>query len=324
MQRQKLGRLFDVSRYALGGGGIGQVWGGTSQREAIKTVQAAYEAGINLFDMAPLYGAGEAEKVMGLAFPDGYPDAVLLTTKCMLGAANGADIEGILAKSLQQSLALLQRGYIDIFILHGYVVPDDWQTRLPQELLSKIAVPLSTFNNFVIPAFEKLKQSGWIRAWGVTAVSTQVTNLDIIGGKSPPDVVQCVTNLLDSAGGMEISGEKPDPRAVIQHANEHSVGVMGVRAVAAGSLTSAIDRPVAVDSREQIDFDRAAPFRSIAAEIGVSPAHLAHQYALAMPGVETVVLGVKNRQELAECLAAEAAPDLEKALVQRIDATAGK
>jgi len=95
---------------------------------------------------------------------------------------------------------------------------------------------------------------------------------------------------------------------------------MGVRAVAAGSLTSGFDRSVAADSREQLDFDRAAPFRSIAAEMGISPAQLAHQYALSMPGVETVVLGVKNREELAECLAAEVAPDLDTSLVARIDA----
>jgi aryl-alcohol dehydrogenase-like predicted oxidoreductase len=258
--------------------------------------------------------------VMGLAFPDGYPDAVLLTTKCMLGAANGPDIEGILSRSLHQSLALLKRDYVDIFILHGYVVPDNWQTDIPESLLSKIAVTSSTFNDYVIPAFEKLKQSGKIRAWGVTAASTQVTNLDIINAKRRPDAVQCVSNLLDSAGSMAIAAEKPDPRKIIQQARDRSVGIMGIRAVAAGSLTSAIDRPVAANSREQFDFDRAAPFRSIAAEIGISPAQLAHQYALSMPGVETLVLGVKNREELAECLAAEAAPDLDMSLMQRIDA----
>lgn len=320
MQKNALGRLSDVSRYTLGGGGIGQVWGSTSRDEAIKTVNAAYEAGINLFDMAPLYGNGEAEKVMGLAFPDGYPDGVLLTTKCMLGDAHGADIEGILLSSLKQSLALLKRDYIDVFILHGYVIPDNWQTSIPQKLLSKIAVTLSTFNNYVIPAFEKLKQSGQIRAWGVTAASVQITNLNIISAQRRPDVVQCISNLLDSAGSMVIAAEKADPRAVIQHASEHSVGVMGIRAVAAGSLTSVIDRPVAANSKEQFDFKRAAPFRAIAAEMEMSPAQLAHQYALSMPGVETLVLGVKNRKELSECLAAEAAPALDRCLMQRIDA----
>jgi len=50
-----------------------------------------------------------------------------------------------------------------------------------------------------------------------------------------------------------------------------------------------------------------------------SPAQLAHRYALSMPGVETVVLGVKNREELVDCLLAEAAPALDASVVQRID-----
>ena len=41
---------------------------------------------------------------------------------------------------------------------------------------------------------------------------------------------------------------------------------------------------------------------------GVSAAALAHRWALAVPGVATVVLGVKNRVELAECVAAAATP----------------
>lgn len=57
MQKRALGNLRDISRLSLGGGGIGQVWGGTSRDEAIATVHAASAAGINLFDMAPIYGA---------------------------------------------------------------------------------------------------------------------------------------------------------------------------------------------------------------------------------------------------------------------------
>ena len=49
----------------------------------------------------------------------------------------------------------------------------------------------------------------------------------------------------------------------------------------------------------------AAPFRKLAAELGETPAALAHRYALTAPGVATIILGVKNRAELAECVAAE-------------------
>jgi len=118
---------------------------------------------------------------------------------------------------------------------------------------------------------------------------------------------------------MAICQEKADPRAVIRAAQAAGVGVMGIRAVAAGALTNAIDRDVKPDSAERHDFNRAQGVRTIAAELGVSIAFLAHQYALSMPGVDTVVLGVKNREELAECLAAEAAGPLEDALIARID-----
>ena len=59
-----------VSSLTLGGGGIGNVWGETSRAEAIETVNLAYNSGINHFDVAPMYGKGEAEKVLGLALKD--------------------------------------------------------------------------------------------------------------------------------------------------------------------------------------------------------------------------------------------------------------
>jgi aryl-alcohol dehydrogenase-like predicted oxidoreductase len=109
---------------------------------------------------------------------------------------------------------------------------------------------------------------------------------------------------------MAISDEKPDPRSVIGKAAESNVGVMGIRAVAAGALTHEIDRSVKQNSAEARDFDRAVRFRAYAGDLGVSPAALAHRYALSMSGVDTVVLGVKNRQELNDCLQAEALPRL--------------
>ena len=44
--------------------------------------------------------------------------------------------------------------------------------------------------------------------------------------------------------------------------------------------------------------------------------------ALAMEGVDTVVLGCKNRAELNECIVAEAAGPLNKETIARIDASA--
>jgi aryl-alcohol dehydrogenase-like predicted oxidoreductase len=46
---------------------------------------------------------------------------------------------------------------------------------------------------------------------------------------------------------------------------------------------------------------------------------VAHRYALSLD-IDTLVLGVKNRQELAECVAAAEAGPLPRDLVERIDA----
>ncbi len=52
----------------------------------------------------------------------------------------------------------------------------------------------------------------------------------------------------------------------------------------------------------------------------MSAAALGHRYALAMAGVDTVVLGVKNRAELADCLAAAEAGPLSDEVMARVDA----
>lgn len=72
------------------------------------------------------------------------------------------------------------------------------------------------------------------------------------------------------------------------------------------------------------DYRRAAPFRELAREVGESPASLAHRYALSLDGVSTVVLGVKNREELRECIDAEAQGPLDPALMTRIDNAVGR
>ena len=46
MQRRTFGKLGEISALTLGGGGIGQVWGPTTQEEAVATVREAVEAGI--------------------------------------------------------------------------------------------------------------------------------------------------------------------------------------------------------------------------------------------------------------------------------------
>ena len=319
MEIRNLGPIKNVSRLSLGGGGIGQVWGATDRDEALATVAASVAAGINFFDLAPMYGNGEAESVVGAAFAEGYPDDIKLSTKCMLGDAPAEEIEGRLRRSLDQSCERLNRDSVDVFILHGCVIDDGWSGAVYPKVLPRVAVPLSKYRAHVVPAFKRLKEEGRISAWGITAAMVPGIDVKVLGLDEKPEIVQCVTNVLNSSGGMAMAPEEADHRGIIETASAQGCGVMGIRAVAAGSLTDQIDRAVKAHSPEQRDFERAAAFRELAQELGVSAAQLAHQYALSMSSVDTVVLGVKSPSELEQALTAETTT-LSAELVERMNA----
>ncbi len=313
MQTRPFGRLGTVSALTLGGGGIGAVWGATTREESIATVRDAVDGGITLLDMAPSYGNGEAETVVGEAFGGKLPNSVRVTTKHLLGTPRRGTVYERLSDSLDASLQRMRLESVDVFVLHGMIATgaeEGATTRCDRAL----------FREEVIPAFERIVSEGRARAWGITAVGLPDDIISVLEESPGPAVAQCIANLLDSPGGMKRFDEPARPRDIIGAAAANGVGVMGIRAVQAGALTSAIDRDLPADHPEMRDFSRAKPFRDLAAELGESPAALAHRYSLTIQGVSTVVLGVKNRAELAECLAAEEAGPLDPGIVARIDA----
>lgn len=317
MQLTQLGPLEKVSRLTLGGGGLGRIWGETSIDEAIATVRAAIDRGINLIDTAPMYR--DCEQVIAQAFGGALPAGVRITTKHQLGAPAAGETAARLEASLDASLAAMRLERADIYFLHSNICPDGYVYARHPERQAMFATPWRTYVAELVPAMEALKRRGRIGAWGITGVGVPDTILAALAHDPAPDVVQAVANLLDSPGGMRSYAEPPRPRAIIAAAASRHIGAMGIRAVQAGALTAAIDRSLSPNHPESRDYVLAAPFRVLCQEIGADPAVIAHRYALSMPGVDTVILGVKNRAELADCVAAEAAGPLESALMARID-----
>jgi aryl-alcohol dehydrogenase-like predicted oxidoreductase len=129
-----------------------------------------------------------------------------------------------------------------------------------------------TFVEHVRPAFEKLVAEGLIGAWGLTGIGHPDTIIKLLGERPAPAAVQCIANLLDSPGGLKFFDGPAKPRAVMAAARANGVGIMGIRAVQAGALTGAIDRPLPADHPEIRDYDRAAGFRKLAADLGFTPA----------------------------------------------------
>jgi aryl-alcohol dehydrogenase-like predicted oxidoreductase len=317
MQSRSFGRLWPVSTLTLGGGGLGMVWGETTFDECVATVHAAVAAGINLIDLAPRYGDGKAEEIVGAAFAGRLPAGVRVTSKCNLGNASRADIEPMLRQSIEGSLKRLRPSRLDLFFLHSNVVPDATHIARRPDAAQRMT-PYDSFVDAVRPAFEKLVGEGLIGAWGLTGIGHPDTIIRLLGEWPAPAAVQCIANLLDSPGALKFFDGPAKPREVMAAARANGVGVMGIRAVQAGALTSALDRPLPTDHPEMRDYARAAGFRRLAAELGMTPAVLAHRYALSLP-IDTVVLGVKNRRELAECVAAAEAGPLPADVIARVD-----
>src|SRR5437870_1418051 len=96
MRQHSFGKLWPVSMLTLGGGGLGMVWGETTFDECVATVHDAVAAGISLIDLAPRYGDGKAEEVVGAALGGRLPEGVRVTSKCNLGNAPPAEIEPLL------------------------------------------------------------------------------------------------------------------------------------------------------------------------------------------------------------------------------------
>ncbi len=319
MQFQNFGPLAPVSRLTLGGGGLGMVWGTTSFDECVATVHDAIAAGITLLDLAPRYGDGKAEDVVGAALGGKLPAGVRVTSKCILGNLPPVDIEGTLRRSIEGSLQRLKLSRIDLFLLHSNIVPD--LAFIAARPGSEIRLmPYKLFVDHVRPIFETLVAEGLIGAWGITGIGHPDTIIKLLGEAPKPAAVQIIANLLDSPGARKFFDGPAKPRSIMAVARANNVGIMGIRAVQAGALTAAIDRPLPPDHADAKDFARAAGFRALCAKHTTNPAIPAHRYALSLP-IDTLVLGVKNRQELADCIAAETAGPLTPAEMAEIDAT---
>jgi aryl-alcohol dehydrogenase-like predicted oxidoreductase len=307
MELRDFGRLGQVSALTLGGGGLGGVWGSTDRAEAVSTVHAAIDGGITMLDVAPSYGDDfEAERVIGAALRASASSSVQVTSKIQVhDVPPGGDFAGLIRRGLEGSLERLGRDHLDLFLLHTQLLPRDGSATAAG------TIHWESYRDAVIPAFLQLRDEGKIRAWGITAVGHPDSVASALSSAPLPDAAQVIVNPLDQNGDMWIYPDvAPSNDALVATAQAHGVPVLGIRAVAAGSLTDSLDRVLPPEHPAVTDFAAAAPFRKLAADLGMPAAVLAHRFALSVPGVSSVVLGVKNRTELAECLAAEAAGPL--------------
>lgn len=146
----------EVSVLGYGGWSIGKEgWGNVSEKEAAHTVELALEAGINLFDTAPIYGRGRSEEVLGeLLAP--WREKVVIATKCGLTWEAGGRVfhdlsPGAIRHEVEESLKRLKTDYIDLYQIHW----PDKETPLEESFV----------------ALNRLREEGVIRYIGVSNFS---------------------------------------------------------------------------------------------------------------------------------------------------------
>ena len=205
------------------GFGCAALVGGRTRKESARLLEAAFDAGIRHFDVARVYGTGDAEAILG-AFARSRRDEITIATKFgidPLPSTRSVDLakrvvrsvarrsprvlallrsqtERVVTRgafspekarsSLDVSLRCLGTQRLDIYLLHG-CTPDDWaQQALMEEL-------------------EALVARGTIGAFGpATGRESAARILDLPG--TPPAVLQSEADLLDpplSAPGVALS-----------------------------------------------------------------------------------------------------------------------
>jgi aryl-alcohol dehydrogenase-like predicted oxidoreductase len=113
-----------ASRIALGTWAIGGwMWGGTDEDEAIRTIHAALDRGINLIDTAPVYGFGRSEEIVGMALAQGgRRKQVLIATKTGLDWKDNKPFRNAtrsrIFEEIEHSLRRLKTDVIDIYQVH--------------------------------------------------------------------------------------------------------------------------------------------------------------------------------------------------------------
>lgn len=145
--RRRLGRTsLQVSQFGFGTAPLAGFRTTIPEQDAIATVDAAYQAGVRLFDSSPYYGYGRAELRMGAALRDRPRDDLVISTKIgrwMTPVPRGITIDGMrrgglnhyptfdysydgVHRSLEQSLMRTGLDRVDILLVHDV---DFWTTQ---------------------------------------------------------------------------------------------------------------------------------------------------------------------------------------------------
>lgn len=235
-------------------------------------IAAALDQGINFFDTADLYDGGENERIVGQALRSRREQVVIATKVGNRMRPDGsgwdwAPTKDYIVAAVEESLRRLQTDYIDLYQLHGGTLEDPWEE--------------------IVEAFERLKEQGKIRAYGISSIRPNVIRhwTTIAQGKT------CMSqySLLD---------RRPE-EATLDHLHQAGQQVLVRGALAKGILAGKAARPYLGIEEEKVQ----AVQETLKAQAGADQAGWAIAYTLRSPAVGSVVLGASSAQQLQSAVA---------------------
>jgi D-threo-aldose 1-dehydrogenase len=257
-------------RLGLGCAPLGGLYTPVSEEDARATVDAAWDAGIRFFDVAPLYGEGLSEKRLGAALADRPRDEYVLSTKVGRLLVDGEVVfdfsrDGV-RRSLEESLERLGLDRVDVLLVHD---PEHHMEQALREAL---------------PAVRELSDQGVVRAVGagmnfpepLLRIAREGVDCVLMAGRY---------TLLDRSG-LGLLDEC--------HA-------LGVEVIAGGVFNSGILAGGTTFNYEPAPpalLARAAAVFEECSRRGVSATAAALQFPLTHPAVKRVLIGARSAGEL--------------------------
>jgi D-threo-aldose 1-dehydrogenase len=302
LARRELGRSgVTVTELGLGCAALGNLYTEVSDEAAAATVDAAWDGGVRLFDVAPHYGLGLAERRLGAALAGRPRGEYVLSTKVgrllvPVAGSRGQDPAGFavpaayerrfdfsadgVRASIEASLGRLGLDRIDIALIHD---PDDHGEQAFTQ---------------AYPALERLRADGVVRAIG--AGMNQAGMLTRFVTDTDVDVVLLAGRytLLDRSAAAALLPAARDRGVSVLAAGVFNSGLLA--RPAAGARYDYRAAPAAL-------LDRARAIEATCARYGVPLRAAAARFPLRDPAVAAVLIGARSPEEIADALSLRAA-----------------
>lgn len=287
-----------VSPLSLGTMTFGTARWGSADDVSKQIFNAYIDAGGNFIDTADVYAGGRSEELAGSYINSrGLRDKVVLATKCGFNAAKGNPHAGgngrkNIYRALEGSLQRLGTDYVDLYWMHV------WDMVTPVEEL------MQTMGDLVRAG--KIRYFGFsdLPAWYAAKAATLATAHAIPG----PIAMQLEYSLT----------ERTIEQEHIPAARECGMGIVPWSPLAAGFLTGKYKRE---DKGNSGDGRLSGPnpfgdmkftdrnwrildvLLSVATEANLPPAQIALAWAIAKPGVSSLIIGASKPEQLQDNIA---------------------